>query len=499
MKLTVQIGDITRSDAGAIIVTLFQDEGVSGPAAAVDQALDGAISQLLQDGEIKAKAKERTVVHTLGHIPSPRVLALGLGKRAEYNHRLLRDAVANAARQLRGLGVETIAVAVDPALGEPEATAQAIAEGSILGLYTFKVHKKADEDDKEVRELTLVDADASREGALRSGVERGRILAEAQNWARDLANEPANFMTPTVLAERAKAVAAELGLECDVLERSDMERMGMGALLGVAQGSHQPPKLIVLRYQGAAPDAPALGLVGKGITFDTGGISIKPSQGMHEMKADMAGGADVIATVKALAEMKAKVNVTAVVPATENMPGGSAMRPGDVIRAMNGKTIEVLNTDAEGRLILADALCYARQLHLSPVVDVATLTGAMIIALGRIAVGAMTNNDALMERLRAAAAAAGEKVWQFPLFEEYKEHLKSEVADLKNVGNREAGSITAALFLQEFVDDAPWLHLDIAGVDQSDEVKGVLIKGSTGIPVRTLVNLSLSLAEKPLA
>jgi leucyl aminopeptidase len=361
------------------------------------------------------------------------------------------------------------------------------------------VHKKEPEDKREIRELTLVEADASRVEAVRLGAERGHVSAEATTWARDLANEPANFMTPSELADRARQVAQEQGLEYEVLERKDMEELGMEALLGVAQGSQQPPKLIILRYRGAGPEAKTLGLVGKGITFDSGGISIKPSQGMQEMKADMAGGADVIAAIRALAQLKAKVNVTAIVPATENMPGGSAQRPGDVVRAMNGKTIEVVNTDAEGRLILADALCYARKLGLSPVVDVATLTGAISVALGKVAFGAMTNNDALFDRVRQAAEAAGEKVWQLPLFKEYKEKLDSEVADIKNVGGREAGSITGAIFLKEFIEDTPWMHLDIAGVDQHDEVKGIFLKGSSGTGVRTLINLGLSLAEKPLS
>jgi leucyl aminopeptidase len=300
------------------------------------------------------------------------------------------------------------------------------------------------------------------------------------------------------MAERAKAVAAERGLECQVLERKDMEKLGMGALLGVAKGSHQPPKFIILHYRGGKEGATPLGLVGKGITFDTGGISIKPSQGMAEMKSDMAGGAAVIAAMSAIAQLKPKINVTALVPATENMPGGGAQKPGDVVRAMNGKSIEVVNTDAEGRLILADALSYARRLGLSPVVDVATLTGAIVTALGRAIMGAMTNNEALLDRLREASAAAGEKLWQLPLLEEYKEHIKSEVADIKNTGNREAGSITGALFLQEFIEDTPWVHLDIAGVDHVEKEKGVLLKGSSGIPVRTLVNLALSLARKPL-
>jgi leucyl aminopeptidase len=301
------------------------------------------------------------------------------------------------------------------------------------------------------------------------------------------------------MAERARAVAAERGLECQILDRKEMEKLGMGALLGVAQGSHQPPRFIILHYRGGKERATPLGLIGKGITFDTGGISIKPAPGMADMKSDMAGGAAVIAAVSAIAQLRPRINVTALVPATENMPGGGAQKPGDVVRALNGKSIEVVNTDAEGRLILADALSYARRLGLSPVVDVATLTGAIVVALGRAAMGAMTNSEPLLDRLREASAAAGEKFWQLPLFEEYKEHLKSEVADIKNVGNREAGSIIGALFLQEFIEDTPWVHLDIAGVDQVEKEKGALVKGSSGVPVRTLVNLALSLARKPLS
>jgi len=331
---------------------------------------------------------------------------------------------------------------------------------------------------------------------LRRGVERGRILAEAANFARDLANEPANQMTPSALAEQAAAVARESGLECQVLEREQAQELGMGAFLGVAQGSRQPPKFIVLHYRGAGPDVTALGLVGKGITFDSGGISIKPAAGMEEMKGDMSGGAAVIAAMRAIAQLKLHVNVTAIVPATENMPGGNAIKPGDVLRAMSGKTIEVINTDAEGRLVLADGLSYARHLKLSPIIDVATLTGAISIALGNVAMGCMTNDQPLCDRIVQAGRAAGEKIWQLPLYEEYREQIKSEVADIKNTGGRQAGAITAAFFLKEFVGDTPWVHLDMAGVDFYDKEKGALVKGASGMPVRTLVNLVLSLAEE---
>jgi leucyl aminopeptidase len=501
MQVSVQTGELKDSSANAIIVTLFEGaNSVIGAAADIDAALGGAISQLLEQGDVKGKRNEATLVHTLGRIPSPRVLVVGLGKKDTFDGQVLRNSLAVAARYLRRVGAESIAVSADPSIGLPaDACAQALVEGMILGHYRYLVHKKQPEDGGEVRELVLVEADASRAEAVRLGAERGHVGAEATTWARDMANEPANFLTPSELAERARQVAQETGLEFEVFERKDMEEMGMGALLGVAQGSQQPPKLIVLRYRGAAPESKTLGLVGKGITFDSGGISIKPSQGMQEMKADMAGGADVIAAIRALAQLEAKLNVTAIVPATENMPGGGAQRPGDVVRAMNGKTIEVVNTDAEGRLILADALCYARRLGLSPIIDVATLTGAMSVILGKVAFGAMTNDDALFARVREAAAAAGEKVWQLPLFDDYMEKLDSEVADIKNVGGREAGSITAALFLKQFVDDTPWMHLDIAGVDQHDEVKGIFLKGSSGTGVRTLINLGLSLAERPLA
>ena len=501
MKISVRRGDIASYPAKAIIVTLFEGTAPSGATAAVDQALGGAISQLIKEGEVHGKANELTLVHTLGRIPSPRVLVLGLGKPQEFDLDKLRNAIAAAARHLRSNGADSVATVAHGtgARGlSPEACAQAIVEGAVLGLYTFQRHKKKEEDEREISDLILVEREAAKLRALRRGVERGRILAEATNWARDLANEPANYLTPTDMAERAKAVAAERGLECQVLERKDMEKLGMGALLGVAKGSHQPPKFIILHYRGGKEGATPLGLVGKGITFDTGGISIKPAPGMGEMKSDMAGGAAVIAAMSAIAQLKPKINVTALVPATENMPGGGAQKPGDVVRAMNGKSIEVVNTDAEGRLILADALSYARRLGLSPVVDVATLTGAIVTALGRAIMGAMTNNETLLDRLREASAAAGEKLWQLPLLEEYKEHIKSEVADIKNTGNREAGSITGALFLQEFIEDTPWVHLDIAGVNQVEKEKGVLVKGSSGIPVRTLVNLALSLARKPL-
>jgi len=501
MEVRVAQGDIAQQDTGAIVVNLF--EGVTSPGGgtgAVDNALDGAISSLIAQGDCRGKEGEHTLIHTLGKLPSPRVVVVGLGKADAFSIDKVRDLAAGTARYLRRLRCQTAATITHGAgiAGlDPEGCAQAIAEGTILGLYAFREHKKPPEDEVELTALTLVEFDQGRLDALQRGVERGIALAGAANFTRDLANEPANILTPTALAERAQAMARETGLECEVYDRDWCEEQGMGSFLGVAKGSEQPPKFIVLRYKGGG--STHLALVGKGITFDTGGISIKPAAGMEEMKGDMSGGAAVLGAMRAIAQLKPSIDITAVVPATENMPGGRATKPGDVLRAMNGKTIEVINTDAEGRLILADGLAYAGLAKPDAIVDVATLTGAISIALGDVALGAMTNDYALYARVQQAAAAAGEKVWQLPMFDEYKEQLKSEVADMKNVGGRNAGSITAAFFLKEFVDDTPWVHLDMAGVDNYSKEKGVLVKGASGIPVRTLVHLALGLAAEGLA
>ncbi len=501
MQITVEPGDITNADAPCVVVNLF--EGVTAPGGAtgaVDRALGGMISELIAAGDVRGKWGELTLVHTFSRIAAPRVLIAGLGKSSEFTVDRVRELSAAVAKHLRDRHIERFATIVHGggiAGLDAEACAQAIAEGATLGLYRFDRHKKADDDAGTIASMTIVERDTAKLAALRAAAERGAIVADAANFARDLSNEPANVLTPTELAARADAMAREHGLGCHIYDREWAEQMGMGSFLGVARGSAQPPRFIVLTYRGAG-DARALGLVGKGITFDTGGISIKPAAGMEEMKGDMSGAACVIAAMKAIAELKPAINVTAIAPATENMPGGNATKPGDVLRAMNGKTIEVLNTDAEGRLILADALAYACKLDLSPVVDVATLTGAISITLGDVAYGVMTNSDQLLERVRAASAATGEKCWQLPMFPEYKENIKSNVADMKNSGGRGAGSINAAFLLKEFVDDRPWAHLDIAGVDFFDKEKGVLVKGASGIPVRTLVQLALDLAERPL-
>jgi len=500
LEIKVVVGDIVNQQVDAILVNLFEGlEHPGGATAAVDKALDDAISQLMAEGEIKGKLNEVTVLHTLGKILPKRVVVVGLGKQADFKLNRVRTVVAVACRELRSIGVKRAATIVHGAGAggiSAEKAAQVIAEGAIMGLYTFRRHmtEKPESKSKEMQELLIVERDESKVAELERGVRCGRVIAQATNNARDMINEPANYMTPSDMAEAAHRLAGEQGLECTILEKDEMARMGMGGLLGVAQGSQQPPKFIVLKYKGDSASTKTLGLVGKGITFDSGGISIKPSESMGEMKGDMAGGAVVMSVIKAIAELKLKLNVTALIPATENLPGGTALKPGDVLKALNGKTIEIISTDAEGRLILADALSYARKLELSPLIDVATLTGACHIALGDYCTGAFTNNQELVDKVLDAGKSAGEYVWQMPMYEEYKEQNKSDVADIKNSGGRYGGAITAAQFLAEFSEDTPWVHLDIAGTARQESDRGHRVKGATGVMVATLINLAQNLA-----
>jgi leucyl aminopeptidase len=378
---------------------------------------------------------------------------------------------------------------------EPQDSAQAITEGAILGLYDFRRHITKSPEHSEIAELIILERDASRRKKVEQGCLKGKILAEATNLARDLVNEPPNYMTPSHMAGIAEQVARSQGLDLTILERNQIEKEGMGAFLGVAQGSEQPPKLIILSYKGDKASSGVLGFVGKAITFDSGGISIKPSDAMKDMKGDMSGGAAAIAAMSAIAQLKPQINVTAIVPATENLPSGKALKPSDVLVAMNGKTIEVANTDAEGRLILADALSYAVKQGISTLIDVATLTGACQIALADICSGLFPNSQELADKVIKAGADAGERLWQMPMYEEYKELNKSDIADIKNTGGRYGGAITAAQFLSEFVGKTPWVHLDIAGTFTVDKEKGYLVKGATGVAVRTLVNLALSMSK----
>ncbi|MFC1953134.1 leucyl aminopeptidase [Chloroflexota bacterium] len=499
MEIKVVTDDIKKIEAGAIVVNVFEGtESPEGDIAAVDQALDGAISRLISQGEIKGKLNQITVIHSLGKLPAERVVVAGLGKPEELSSDKLRGVMATTCRLLQRKNVGSIATVVH---GKGVAgiiagdSAQALVEGALLGVYTFRRHKTKVAEHGEIKQLSIVEPDANKVTEVEQGLNKGRILAEAANLARDMVNEPANYMTPTDMADTATRLAKENELEVNVLEREQMKEMGMGALLGVAQESLQPPKLIAINYKGSDSGEIDIALLGKGITFDSGGISIKPSEGMGEMKGDMAGGAAVIAAMGAIAQLKPRLNVLGIVAATENLPGGNALKPGDVLTALGGKTIEIISTDAEGRLVLADAVGYARKQGARLLVDVATLTGAMRIALGDACSGAFSNNQELADKVIAAGVKSGERIWQMPMYEDYKEQNKSDVADIKNTGGRLAGSSTAAQFIGEFVGDTPWVHLDIAGTSMSEKEKNYLVKGATGVPVRTLVNLVLSLAD----
>jgi leucyl aminopeptidase len=478
MEIKLEPKKLGEVDSDALVVVGF--EGAPPGAAAADQ-----IKEWYDSGEFSGKGLEVAILHRPAGLQAKRLVLAGGGKREKFDAGELRKLTGAVVRTLKSKGIHSITLAVDEAWRSDDMVASAV-EGAVLAdLENDRYKTDPKKNEKHVDSFAVL-------GGSQAAVERGQILAEAQNFTRDLANEPANVLTPTLLAERAKQMASEFGLECEVLDQDRMRQLGMGALLGVAQGSAEPPALIVIRYQPATTPASKdhLGLIGKGVTFDTGGISIKPSDGMEKMRYDMAGGAAVLGAMRAIAQLKPPIPVTALVPTVENMPGSKAQRPGDIVKSLSGKTIEVLNTDAEGRLILIDALTYARRLGCTHLVDAATLTGAIVVALGNVNIGAFTNNEAFLNKFLAAAKAEGEKTWQLPMDEEYKELLKSNFADLHNIGGRSGGSITAAWFIRDFVDDTPWIHLDIAGTAWLDDAKPHMAKGATGVGLRTFVRLA---------
>ena len=499
MKFEVTAGDISDRDTDAIIVNLF--EGITHPGGAtgaVDRAMDGAITRLIADGEIKGKRGEVTIIHALGKIAPARVVVAGLGKASDFDAEAVRSVSGETARRLRSIGVSRFStIAHGAGIGGMDATesAQAIVEGTVLGLYEFNRFKSSKNDDRSVDTVEIVEFDDSKLADLRLGVERGLVMSDAVRACRNMVNEPGNRMTPSRMAERALKAAHDSGLEIEVMDTPDLEALGMGAFLGVAQGSKEPPKLIVMKYEGDPENADNnLAIVGKGITFDSGGISIKPSANMGDMKGDMAGGAAVISAMKVIGQVGPKINVMGIIAATENMPGGGAQRPGDIVTTMSGKTIEIDNTDAEGRLVLADAVYYAHSQGIRRIVDIATLTGAMSIALGHICSGIFGNDQDFTDQVKASGDMAGERLWQLPTYDEYKEQYRSDVADIKNTGGRPAGSITGALIIGEFVEDAAWTHIDIAGTSFSSKTSGYVVKGGTGVMVRTMVKLAEELA-----
>lgn len=488
MEVKVKIGKPEAERAGAIVAGIFEGtKKLNGAASSLDKALNGAISAAINSGEFKGKLNETYLITAMGKLPAARVLLTGLGKEKEFTIDKLRQASGKSALYISGLSLTSFATTLHQHLKPLNDAAQAVMEGSVLGLYRFDKYKTNNSEDgkKDVTEITLLVADNKEEKAAWDGTYKGKVLAEAANFTKDLVNEPSNNMTPSIMAETARILAENFKLKCQVLERDEMERLGMGSLLGVAKGSNEPPKFIILEYNGNKKEKPVV-LVGKAITFDSGGISIKPSENMEKMKSDMGGGAAVMGVFMAISALKLPVNVVGIIPVAENMPSGTAYKPGDVLRAMNGKTIEVISTDAEGRLILADALAYAKRYEPKAVVDIATLTGACVVALGRHASGLLGNDDKLKAMLKEAGERSFERVWELPLWEEYEDLLKSDVADMKNSGAREAGTIAGGIFLKKFTD-YPWAHLDIAGTSYSSKDGGPYMpKGATGIGVRLL-------------
>ena len=479
-----------------VVVVLDRSEKDRGekdkPAPAVecsDAAVRETAKDVISSGEVTGKAFETTLLHRPAGLKAKRLFLVGGGKAKNFSAAELRKLAGAAVRTLKGKSIRSFAFALPEngaAAGIPNHEAvRAIVEGAFVGNFDPDYYK-SDRKDEKIDVLTIVVPGDPK--PLESALQAGRIVAESQNFARDLINEPSNRMTPTILAERAKKMAAEVGLKCEAYGADKIKELKMGAFWGVAQGSDEPPALIVLRYEpeGAAKDV-HLGLVGKGVTFDTGGISIKPADGMEKMKYDMAGAATMIGTMRAIALLKPKVKATAIICATENMPSGKAQKPGDVQIAMSGKSVEIINTDAEGRLILADGLCYARQLGCTHLVDAATLTGAVVVALGYVNAGIFASDDQMYERFANANQQAGEKMWRLPLDDEYKEIIKSNIADMVNSGGRWGGAISAAMFLKEFAEDTPWIHLDIAGTAWMEENKPWIAKGPSGIALRSLV------------
>jgi leucyl aminopeptidase len=486
MQVHVSNDAATSVATGALVVPVFAGGAVTGVAAEVDTVLGGAIADILASGEIAGKPNETSLVHAKD-APFKRVLVVGLGEREKFTVDALAKYAGTAVRYLGKRGVAALAVAlpegVDAALA-----ASFVAEGAIAATIDTTIYR-TEADKPVVTTAVTILAGTHDRAAVDAGAKRGSILGEAVNAARMMALTPANDMTPTHLANRAKELANDAGLEFDVLDEARMEQLGMGSLLGVSRGSDEPATLSVMTYKGDPSSTETIALVGKGLTFDSGGISIKPAENMHEMKYDMSGGAGVIAAMWAIGKLRPKVNVIGLIPSSENLPGHRAMKPGDILRAMNGKTIEVINTDAEGRLILADALCYARKLGATKIIDAATLTGACVIALGHAASGTMSNDDAFVERFLKTVADCGERYWRLPLYPDYDQQIKSDIADLKNTGGRAAGAETAGTFLKNFVAETPWIHLDVAGTAYLDGESPFMAKGPTGTPVRAFVNI----------
>jgi len=493
MKFQGITGNFTEANAEALAVAVFKGEGASsGALKDLDKLTGGLIAAVMKAEEFKGDAGQTALLRfaAKGKVKASRLLLVGVGDKKEYKASSVAAASGTATRYLRKRNVKNFAFL--PRFGNAIEAAQNAVQGFITSQFELDKYKTKDKQDKAVTGLTVC-VDDAKPADLKTGIARGQAIGESMNFTRDLANEPPNILHPTEMAARAAAMAKQVGLKCEVLDEAKMTKLGMGSLMSVSIGSAQPAKMIVLKYTPAkstAKKGELLALVGKGITFDTGGISLKPGEGMDAMKYDMSGGATVIGAMRAIALLKPSVPVLGIVAAVENMPDGAASRPSDVVHAMNGKSIEILNTDAEGRLILADAVAYAEKQGATRIVDMATLTGAVIIALGVHNTGIMGNDQKFVDEIVECGKEAGEGYWQLPLGPEYSKDIRSDIADIKNIGPRgKAGTIMGAVFIQEFVDKAKWAHLDIAGTAWIESAKPHMAKGPTGVAICTLIKL----------
>ena len=493
MQVEANRDPIQELDVQALAVAVFKDEKPGdGFLKELDDLSGGFVSSAIEAEEFSGKEGETAYFHLVGNnkLKSRRLLLVGVGEEKDYRSPQVSQMAGTAVRSLRSKNVKTIAV-VPRVSGKDEETSARVVEGAFIALFDPDKYRTVEKEQKTVERLVLAIHGGDLE-ALDRGVKKGKIVGESINFTRDLANEPGAYMTPTDMAERARDIANEFGLSIDVLDEARMEQEGMGSLLSVARGSDQPAKLIILKYTPANVEGDSkelLALVGKGVTFDSGGISLKPGENMELMKYDMTGAATVMGAMRAIAQLKPSIPILGVAPCTENLPSGKATKPGDVVKAMTGKTIEIINTDAEGRLILADAIAYAKKLGATRIIDMATLTGAVSIALGDVNAAVLGTDQELIDEIISAGREVGEKFWQLPLDKEYSKQIKSDIADIKNVGGRKAGTITAAAFIKEFADGVAWAHLDIAGTAWGDEAKPYRSKGPTGIAVRTLLRI----------
>jgi leucyl aminopeptidase len=495
MQITLVTQPFAALETDALVSYVFEETNpIQGRVAELDKAAAGLLQKLVKSGELTGKTLEFTLVHAPAGLKAARLLLVGAGKREQWNSATLRKIAGAALRYLKARSVKNFALLVREGHATEE-SAQAVAEGALTANFETDKYKTDRKNDKNIETVSALGYSDAERAAGDKGLSKGRVIAEAQNFARDLINEPSNKLTPRILAEKAEAMAKQAGLAVEILDEKKIADLKMGALLSVSQGGPEPPRMMVVTYTPAnpKPGAPVIGLVGKAVTFDTGGISIKPADGMEKMKYDMAGGATMLGVMRALAALKPNVKVICVVPSTENMPGGTAQKPGDIQTAMSGKTIEVLNTDAEGRLILADGVHYAKQLGATHLVDAATLTGAIVVALANVNVGVFGSDQPFTEKLLASAKATGEKMWQMPIDDDYRDFIKGTVADIQNISSgKGGGAITGAMFIKEFTGDTPWIHLDIAGTAWNDDAKPWLAKGPTGVALRTLIHLVLS-------